>query len=814
MQRWHVTGRRGEFEKLENRCVLAALLPGEAVFPSPRSIIDYGGSVEFDGGRAFVGDIGEDALFVMRRVDGQWQTESVVEPPGQLDFPYAVLARGDVLVAESIDDIDDDATIDLARLYELHDGQWQEKLTVNCGNLPKTLSLQPYQFSCGRNVFVPDENLSWVEDAQKKLPALGDLQGNRLVSSGVVAVYEFQDDSWQAQQTLELRGEAALDGDTIVVASDFDRITFYELQAGEWNEVGLFRFSGHRVWIEGDVAVAASDTTGMVFDRVDGIWQERGEFNLPRNDGHQSIIAIEGEEVLIAGNNEAYILTPALQITGVLWNDLDQDGVRTAGEPRAAGVEVQLLDGNGTIIESTTSNSEGVYDLRAYPRTGESLSVKVVAAPTLTLTQQDSGDDATDSDFDPITQSVNIEGGAGAIRLDAGMWGNAPTTAISGHVWYDDGDGIRETSDVPWAGTYVRLLNDRGWTIAETVTDTLGTYRFDGLAPGSYFIEPTRLVTRSTWGFSGQGTDSTLDSDVDPHTGRSPAIHLLANEQAQVDAGAVPISAPRSLRVTEIRTDYPEYIELTNIGNTAIDLSRVTIRGGIDFNFGGSRQQVLLHGESATVIGGYLPDFAPEMAAGQFERSLGNRELIEVVNGTDVIQSFVYDSEWISMDDQLNNWRPSMSIVDPSAPLVAWNDPTNWQLTPNPMGTPGEFHVDDDWRPGAVVINEVLANPASDEGDWIELRNTTDQPVDISHWFVGDSTREYAAPRRYQIAPGTVIPAGGYFVLNAEEDFDNSNDPGAGRPFGLSRHGEWLYLSVGDAQGNLLGTMDAVELPP
>ena len=132
MQRWHVTGRRGEFEKLENRCVLAALLPGEAVFPSPRSIIDYGGSVEFDGGRAFVGDIGEDALFVMRRVDGQWQTESVVEPPGQLDFPYAVLARGDVLVAESIDDIDDDATIDLARLYELHDGQWQEKLTVNC----------------------------------------------------------------------------------------------------------------------------------------------------------------------------------------------------------------------------------------------------------------------------------------------------------------------------------------------------------------------------------------------------------------------------------------------------------------------------------------------------------------------------------------------------------------------------------------------------------------------------------------------------------------------------------------------------------
>ncbi|MEY4513989.1 MAG: hypothetical protein RLZZ450_6111, partial [Pseudomonadota bacterium] len=62
--------------------------------------------------------------------------------------------------------------------------------------------------------------------------------------------------------------------------------------------------------------------------------------------------------------------------------------------------------------------------------------------------------------------------------------------------------------------------------------------------------------------------------------------------------------------------------------------------------------------------------------------------------------------------------------------------------------------------PGTVVINEVESNGGV-PGDWIELYNGSGAPVDVSGWAVkdNDDTRTFA------IASGTVIPAGGYVVV-------------------------------------------------
>ena len=76
----------------------------------------------------------------------------------------------------------------------------------------------------------------------------------------------------------------------------------------------------------------------------------------------------------------------------------------------------------------------------------------------------------------------------------------------------------------------------------------------------------------------------------------------------------------------------------------------------------------------------------------------------------------------------------------------------------------------------------------------IELANTTSQPINIGDWFVSDSSSNLMA---YQIAPGTVIAADGYYVLTEDYNFGAlaTSDPGRLVPFALNADGDNVYLS-------------------
>lgn len=69
-----------------------------------------------------------------------------------------------------------------------------------------------------------------------------------------------------------------------------------------------------------------------------------------------------------------------------------------------------------------------------------------------------------------------------------------------------------------------------------------------------------------------------------------------------------------------------------------------------------------------------------------------------------------------------------------------------------------------------VVINEVA--PAGDPADWVELHNPTQVGADISGWVFKDNDDAHG----YQFPSGTVIPAGGYKVIERIE-------PGLGEGF-------------------------------
>jgi hypothetical protein len=106
------------------------------------------------------------------------------------------------------------------------------------------------------------------------------------------------------------------------------------------------------------------------------------------------------------------------------------------------------------------------------------------------------------------------------------------------------------------------------------------------------------------------------------------------------------------------------------------------------------------------------------------------------------------------------------------------------------------------YLPASVVINEALTASTDPLEDAIELFNPTANSVDISGWWLSDDPSNL---QKFQIPPGTTIPAGGFQVFY-ENQFNPT--PGIGNSFSLSSLGDELILSAIDGTGALSGYRD------
>lgn len=113
-----------------------------------------------------------------------------------------------------------------------------------------------------------------------------------------------------------------------------------------------------------------------------------------------------------------------------------------------------------------------------------------------------------------------------------------------------------------------------------------------------------------------------------------------------------------------------------------------------------------------------------------------------------------------------------------------------------------------------VVINELqakntstLADPQGEFDDWIELRNVSTEPVDLTGHYLSD---EPGNPRKWQFPNGAEIPAGGYLLVWADED--STVKPGLHASFKLDGDGEQVYLV--DTDANLNALLDSVTFGP
>jgi len=110
-----------------------------------------------------------------------------------------------------------------------------------------------------------------------------------------------------------------------------------------------------------------------------------------------------------------------------------------------------------------------------------------------------------------------------------------------------------------------------------------------------------------------------------------------------------------------------------------------------------------------------------------------------------------------------------------------------------------------------VVINELMASNAStiadpqgEFDDWIELRNVTDNEVDMSGRHLSDEPNN---PTKWRFPDGTKIPAHGYLIIWADED--GRDTPGLHASFKLSAEGEAIFLTDTDENHNAV--LDSVD---
>jgi hypothetical protein len=268
-----------------------------------------------------------------------------------------------------------------------------------------------------------------------------------------------------------------------------------------------------------------------------------------------------------------------------------------------------------------------------------------------------------------------------------------------------------------------------------------------------------------------------------------------------------------SLRISELMyhpaEPKTEFIELLNVGEEPINLNMVSFTKGVDYVFG----DVTLQPGHYTVIvedqTAFINRYGSGLSiAGQYTGRLDNGgERIKFKDAVGLeIQDFSYDDDWHELTD---GFGFSLTMVNPaSTDPKDWGRKSGWRSSLAEGGTPGSAPLTV-LPAGSIVINELLAHSHNDDSDWIELRNTTSQAINIGGWFLSDDNRDPNVIRKYEIPPETIIAAGGYQVFVQATSFGNLSQPPEKR-FGLSEGGETVYLYSG-SNGQVTGFYQTEE---
>ena len=331
---------------------------------------------------------------------------------------------------------------------------------------------------------------------------------------------------------------------------------------------------------------------------------------------------------------------------------------------------------------------------------------------------------------------------------------------------------------------------------------------------GTTHVEVSPTVLRYQEPFSIDANTQVLARGFNPiteeWTGRAKVTYLVDVPKVAITEINYNPHAPTVAELAQdpqLQNDDFEFLEIRNVGPTAVNLVGASFTG-FDFTFGNAQ---LESGQSGVVVrnaAAFALRYGQEVnVLGEFfggGLSNGGERLSLIDSTGQVLLDFSYDDNelWPQAADGVG---ATLQLVDPAfATPEMYSTYDQWRASSEFGGSPGRVGG----PPVGIVINEVLSrtDESIPESDSIELLNVTDQPMDLSGWYLSDAAGDL---QKYRFPTGTLLGPGEYLVLD-ESDFNTIlDDPDS---FALSgTNGDDVWLTVADATGNVTGFADDVH---
>ncbi len=184
--------------------------------------------------------------------------------------------------------------------------------------------------------------------------------------------------------------------------------------------------------------------------------------------------------------------------------------IDATGEMPLAGVTIELLDANGSVLQTMLTDANGQYTFdNLLPGT---YAVREIQPDGYFHGGQNAGSGGGDDSQSDLIRAIQVSPDVRLVDYD---FCDLPPGSLAGAVFADtDQDCVFDAGERPIAGVAIELLDASGAVIRRTTTGTDGLYRFDDLAPGSYSvreIQPAGYFHGGQRAGSGGGDHSTQD---------------------------------------------------------------------------------------------------------------------------------------------------------------------------------------------------------------------------------------------------------------------------------------------------------------
>ncbi|MES2430811.1 MAG: SdrD B-like domain-containing protein [Bacteroidota bacterium] len=308
-----------------------------------------------------------------------------------------------------------------------------------------------------------------------------------------------------------------------------------------------------------------------------------------QNDG----VNVSGGEVRTAcflltatNDNIDFGLKGTGSIGNYVWNDINGDGLQTAGELGIADVTVTLTLPDATTTQTTT-NVNGHY---SFDNLLPGIYSVTFTTPLGYAPSPDNQGFNDNIDSDPtggVVQNIILAAGQNNSTIDAGF--DAITAGVGDFVWWDiNANGKQEANEPGIRNVTVTLYDAGNNVVGSDVTDANGEYfiSVNLIATTNYTLRFTTLPANTAFTIkNAPGSQANKNSDVNPASGKTDVFSLSPDEiKLDIDAGIITIDGgPLPVTLGNLQGLYSNNVAALNWSTlTEINASHFELEYSID----------------------------------------------------------------------------------------------------------------------------------------------------------------------------------------------------------------------------------------